>query len=188
MRSPKGSTRSLPMQASNGASRDARCVLPPTAKRLRPASARSRPQTAILSAARARGRAPIWQARPVRPQPRSPAPSPTSERWGADMPKPFNTLTAAIAAPIMRGNVDTDVIIRIERLVGNSIRGTLGKWAFGALRYLPDGSENPEFILNREPYRQGGNLLTRPEFGRGSSPGGGGGALPEKGICGGFWP
>jgi len=50
------------------------------------------------------------------------------------MPKPFNTLTA-IAAPIMRGNIDTDVIIRIERLVGNSIRGTLGKWAFGALRY-----------------------------------------------------
>ena len=45
------------------------------------------------------------------------------------MPKPFNTLTA-IAAPIMRGNIDTDVIIRIERLVGNSIRGTLGKWAF----------------------------------------------------------
>ena len=41
------------------------------------------------------------------------------------MPKPFNKLTA-IAAPIMRGNIDTDVIIRIERLVGNSIRGTLG--------------------------------------------------------------
>jgi len=51
------------------------------------------------------------------------------------MPKPFNTLTA-IAAPIMRANIDTDVIIRIERLVGNAIRGTLGKWAFGALRYL----------------------------------------------------
>ena len=66
---------------------------------------------------------------------------------------PFNTLTA-IAAPIMRSNIDTDVIIRIERLVGNNIRGTLGKWAFGSLRYLPDGSENPEFILNREPYRE----------------------------------
>ncbi len=79
------------------------------------------------------------------------------------MPKPFNTLTA-IAAPIMRGNIDTDVIIRIERLVGNSIRGTLGKWAFGALRYLPDGSENPEFILNREPYRQCGNSHYRSEF------------------------
>jgi len=70
------------------------------------------------------------------------------------MPKPFGKVTA-IAAPIMRSNIDTDVIIRIERLVGNSIRGTLGKWAFGSLRYLPDGSENSAFILNREPYRQG---------------------------------
>src|SRR5258705_10997644 len=84
------------------------------------------------------------------------------------MPKPFTTLTA-IAAPIMRSNIDTDVIIRIERLVGNSIRGTLGKWAFGALRYLPDGSENPEFILNREPYRQAEILVTGPNFGCGSS-------------------
>ena len=57
------------------------------------------------------------------------------------MPKPFDKLTA-IAAPIMRANIDTDVIIRIERLVGNSIRGALGKWAFGSLRYLPDGSES----------------------------------------------
>ena len=34
-----------------------------------------------------RGRAPIWQARPVRRPPPSPAPSPTCGRWGADMPK-----------------------------------------------------------------------------------------------------
>src|ERR1700751_2870086 len=88
------------------------------------------------------------------------------------MPKPFNKLTA-IAAPIMRGNIDTDVIIRIERLVGNSVRGTLGKWAFGSLRYLPDGSENPAFILNREPYRQAEILVTGPNFGFGSSREGG---------------
>ena len=97
------------------------------------------------------------------------------------MPKPFNTLTA-IAAPIMRGNIDTDVIIRIERLVGNSIRGTLGKWAFGALRYLPDGSENPEFILNREPYRQAEILITGPNFGCGSSREGAVWSLQEMGI------
>ncbi len=97
------------------------------------------------------------------------------------MPKPFNTLTA-IAAPIMRGNIDTDVIIRIERLVGNSIRGTLGKWAFGALRYLPDGSENPEFILNRKPYRQAEILITGPNFGCGSSREGAVWSLQEMGI------
>jgi 3-isopropylmalate/(R)-2-methylmalate dehydratase small subunit len=97
------------------------------------------------------------------------------------MPKPFATLTA-IAAPIMRSNIDTDVVIRIERLVGNSVRGTLGKWAFGALRYLPDGSENPEFILNREPYRQAEILVTGPNFGCGSSREGAVWALQEMGI------
>jgi 3-isopropylmalate/(R)-2-methylmalate dehydratase small subunit len=97
------------------------------------------------------------------------------------MPKPFNKLTAT-AAPIMRGNIDTDVIIRIERLVGNSVRGSLGKWAFGALRYLPDGSENPEFILNREPYRQAEILVTGPNFGCGSSREGAVWSLQELGI------
>jgi 3-isopropylmalate/(R)-2-methylmalate dehydratase small subunit len=82
----------------------------------------------------------------------------------------------------MRGNIDTDVIIRIERLVGNSVRGTLGKWAFGSLRYLPDGSENPEFILNREPYRQAEVLVTGPNFGCGSSREGAVWSLQEMGI------
>jgi 3-isopropylmalate/(R)-2-methylmalate dehydratase small subunit len=97
------------------------------------------------------------------------------------MPKPFNKLTA-VAAPIMRGNIDTDVIIRIERLVGNSVRGTLGKWAFGSLRYLPDGSENPAFILNREPYRQAEILVTGPNFGCGSSREGAVWSLQELGV------
>jgi 3-isopropylmalate/(R)-2-methylmalate dehydratase small subunit len=97
------------------------------------------------------------------------------------MPKPFTKLDA-IAAPIMRSNIDTDVIIRIERLVGTSVRGTLGKWAFGSLRYLPDGSENPEFILNRDPYRQAEILITGPNFGCGSSREGAVWSLQEMGI------
>jgi len=97
------------------------------------------------------------------------------------MPKPFGKLTA-IAAPIMRSNVDTDVIIRIDRLVGNSVRGELGKWAFGALRYLPDGTENPAFVLNREPYRQAEILITGPNFGCGSSREGAVWSLQEAGI------
>ena len=97
------------------------------------------------------------------------------------MPRPFTCLSA-IAAPIMRSNIDTDVIIRIERLVGTSIRGTLGKWAFGSLRYLPDGSENPEFILNREPYRKAEILITGPNFGWGSSREGAVWSLQEMGI------
>jgi 3-isopropylmalate/(R)-2-methylmalate dehydratase small subunit len=97
------------------------------------------------------------------------------------MPKPFTQLTA-IAAPVMRSNIDTDVIIRIDRIVGNSVRGSLGKWAFGALRYLPDGSENPDFILNREPYRQAEILITGPNFGCGSSREAAVWSLQEMGI------
>jgi 3-isopropylmalate/(R)-2-methylmalate dehydratase small subunit len=97
------------------------------------------------------------------------------------MAEPFTKLTA-IAAPIMRTNIDTDVIIRIERIVGNSVRGNLGKWGFGSLRYLPDGSENPEFILNREPYRQAEILITGPNFGCGSSREAAVWSLQEMGI------
>jgi 3-isopropylmalate/(R)-2-methylmalate dehydratase small subunit len=97
------------------------------------------------------------------------------------MPKPFTRLDA-IAAPIMHGNIDTDVIIRIERLVGTSVRGTLGKWAFGSLRYLLDGSENPTFILNRDPYRRAEILITGPNFGCGSSREGAVWSLQEMGI------
>src|SRR5262245_51514949 len=181
MRLPKGSTRFSSMRDLNGASRAARCALPPTGRPLRRGSARSRPPTVILSAGRGHGRARIWQARRVRRQQPLPVRLPTYGRWGADMPKPFNKLTA-IAAPIMRANIDTDVIIRIERLVGNSVRGSLGKWAFGALRYLADGSENPEFILNREPYRQAEILVTGPNFGCGSSREGAVWSLQEMGI------
>jgi 3-isopropylmalate/(R)-2-methylmalate dehydratase small subunit len=97
------------------------------------------------------------------------------------MAKPFTKLSA-IAAPIMRSNIDTDVIIRIERIVGNSVRGNLGKWGFGSLRYLPDGSENPEFILNREPYRRAEILITGPNFGCGSSREAAVWSLQEMGI------
>ena len=64
------------------------------------------------------------------------------------------------AYPLPLSNVDTDLIIPIDRMVGNAIRGTLGRWCLRALRYLPDGSENPEFILNRPPYRGAEILIT----------------------------
>jgi 3-isopropylmalate/(R)-2-methylmalate dehydratase small subunit len=95
--------------------------------------------------------------------------------------KPFTTLSA-VAAPIMRANVDTDLIIPIDRMVGNSIRGTLGQWCFRALRYLPDGSDNPEFSLNRPPYRGAEVLITGPNFGCGSSREAAVWALEELGV------
>jgi 3-isopropylmalate/(R)-2-methylmalate dehydratase small subunit len=97
------------------------------------------------------------------------------------MAEPFRKLTA-VAAPIMRANIDTDVVIRINRMVGNDIRGRLGNWAFEALRYLPDGTENRDFILNREPYRSAHILVTGPNFGCGSSREAAVWALREFGI------
>jgi 3-isopropylmalate/(R)-2-methylmalate dehydratase small subunit len=93
----------------------------------------------------------------------------------------FTTLTAT-AAPLMRSNINTDIIIRIDRMVGNSIRGTLGRWCFAAWRYLPDGSEDPAFIVNREPYRHAQILITGPNFGCGSSREPAVWALQEMGI------
>ncbi len=93
----------------------------------------------------------------------------------------FTTLTA-VAAPLLRENVDTDIVIPISRMVGNSARGSLGRWCFSALRYRPDGSENPEFILNRAPYREAQILLTGVNFGCGSSREAAVWALQEMGV------
>ena len=100
------------------------------------------------------------------------------------------TKLEAIAAPIMIENIDTDVIIRIERLVGNGIRGTLAPWYDGqtmpiydaALRYRADGSEDPAFILNRPPYREAQIIIAARNFGCGSSREGAVWSLVERGI------
>jgi len=93
----------------------------------------------------------------------------------------FTQLTA-VAAPILRENIDTDIVIPISRMVGNATRGHLGQWCFSALRYRPDGSENPEFILNRAPYRQAQILITGVNFGCGSSREAAVWALKEMGV------
>lgn len=78
------------------------------------------------------------------------------------------SLVEGVAAPLPLANIDTDVIIRIERLTtGNPAE--IGRFAFEALRYLPDGSDNPDFILNRPGYRDAPILLVGPNFGCGSS-------------------
>ena len=95
--------------------------------------------------------------------------------------KPFRVLTAT-AAPLLRDNIDTDIIIRIEKLVGMTDHSELGRWCFGALRYLPDGSENPEFVLNQTPYRGSEILLAGANFGCGSSREGAVWAMMQIGL------
>jgi len=81
--------------------------------------------------------------------------------------QPFTKLTG-IAAPLPMANVDTDKIIPARFL--KTIRRTgLGRNLFDAIRFRPDGSENPDFVLNQEPYRRAEILIAGPNFGCGSS-------------------
>ena len=83
--------------------------------------------------------------------------------------QPKFTTIRGIAAPMERSNVDTDAIIPKQFL--KTIKRTgLGTALFYALRYNEDGTEKPDFVLNKEPYRHAKILVvTGPNFGCGSS-------------------
>jgi 3-isopropylmalate/(R)-2-methylmalate dehydratase small subunit len=72
------------------------------------------------------------------------------------------------AVPMMKDNIDTDVIIPARRLVGHK-RDELGAFAFEAYRYRPDRSDNPDFVLNQPRYRDAKILVAGENFGCGSS-------------------
>jgi 3-isopropylmalate/(R)-2-methylmalate dehydratase small subunit len=79
----------------------------------------------------------------------------------------FTTFTG-VAAPMDRINIDTDQII--PKLHLRTIKRTgLGIFAFEEARYDVDGSEIPEFILNKEPYRNAKIIVAGDNFGCGSS-------------------
>jgi 3-isopropylmalate dehydrogenase len=81
--------------------------------------------------------------------------------------KPF-VREQAIAAPLMRANIDTDQIIRIDRLIEYP-RGELGPFCLEALRYDASGTERADFAPNAPRYRHVGILVTAENFGCGSS-------------------
>jgi 3-isopropylmalate/(R)-2-methylmalate dehydratase small subunit len=78
------------------------------------------------------------------------------------------TILTAIAAPLPLANVDTDKIIP-ARFLKTIKRSGLGTHLFDPLRYGPDGSENPDFVLNQVPYRNAEILIAHENFGCGSS-------------------
>ena len=79
----------------------------------------------------------------------------------------FTTLEG-VAAPIHQINVDTDAIIPKQYL--KTIKRTgLGKGLFSEQRYKDDGSENPDFVLNKPAYRKAQILVAGDNFGCGSS-------------------
>ena len=79
----------------------------------------------------------------------------------------FTTLTG-VAAPMKIRNIDTDMIIPKQYL--KTIKRTgLGTGLFSELRYKDDGSENPDFILNKPAYRNAKIIVAEDNFGCGSS-------------------
>ena len=81
--------------------------------------------------------------------------------------EPFKTL-AGVAAPLNMINVDTDMIIPKQYL--KTIQRTgLGKALFDELRHNADGSEKPDFVLNKPAWRKAQILVAGDNFGCGSS-------------------
>src|SRR6201994_1662177 len=79
----------------------------------------------------------------------------------------FTTLTG-VAAPLKIINVDTDMIIPKQYL--KTIKRTgLGKGLFSEMRFNDDGSENPDFVLNKPAYKGTSILVAGDNFGCGSS-------------------
>jgi 3-isopropylmalate/(R)-2-methylmalate dehydratase small subunit len=78
------------------------------------------------------------------------------------------TVLTGVAAPMRTINVDTDMIIPKQYL--KTIKRTgLGKGLFSEARYKDDGSENPDFVLNKPAYRNAQILVAGDNFGCGSS-------------------
>jgi 3-isopropylmalate/(R)-2-methylmalate dehydratase small subunit len=78
------------------------------------------------------------------------------------------TSSTGVAAPLEIRNVDTDMIIPKQYL--KTIKRTgLGSGLFAEMRYKDDGSENPDFVLNKPAYRTAKIIVAEDNFGCGSS-------------------
>ncbi len=77
--------------------------------------------------------------------------------------EPFTNVRGP-AAPLLLPDVNTDLISP-----AHGGRGSMSANAFAPLRYLPDGRDNPEFVLNQELFNAAPILLAGPNFGCGSS-------------------
>jgi 3-isopropylmalate dehydratase small subunit len=81
--------------------------------------------------------------------------------------EPFRTLTA-IAVPLLLDNVDTDAIAPASS-DSRRLHPDYAAMFFARKRFRADGSEDPDFVLNREPFRNAQILVTGNRFGCGSA-------------------
>ena len=81
--------------------------------------------------------------------------------------KPFTHLTGT-AAPLPIANIDTDQIIPKQFLKTVSREG-LAKGLFYDFKTKPDGTPDPDFVLNKPAYARASILIAKENFGCGSS-------------------
>lgn len=72
------------------------------------------------------------------------------------------------AVPLPHANVDTDVIIRMDRCA-EFPRDQLGPWAFESLRFSPDGVFDQDCVFNKPAFVGASILIASNNFGCGSS-------------------
>jgi 3-isopropylmalate/(R)-2-methylmalate dehydratase small subunit len=80
----------------------------------------------------------------------------------------FVTLTA-VAAPIDMDNVDNDQVIPARLMRKPRFNGNYGQYLFHDLRFDADGSEKPDFVLNRPAYRAAKIIVASHNYACGSS-------------------
>ncbi|HTK03110.1 MAG TPA: 3-isopropylmalate dehydratase small subunit [Bordetella sp.] len=93
----------------------------------------------------------------------------------------FSSITG-YAAPLMQINIDTDQMIPSRFLPRAHEPGVLKEGLFSEWKTRPDGTPNPDFILNREPWNQATILVAGRNFGCGSSREGAPKALRQWGF------
>ena len=65
--------------------------------------------------------------------------------------------------PIAQPNLDTDQLLP-ARYLQKPRADNFGEYLFRDLRYGKDGSEQPDFVLNRAPYRDATHHRRRAQF------------------------
>lgn len=93
---------------------------------------------------------------------------------------PFTRFTG-VAAPLDMSNVDTDKLLP-NRFFRKARGNGLQQYMLYDIRFNGDGTEKPEFILNRKPYRAARILVAGPNFGSGSAREGAVYAVADYGI------
>jgi 3-isopropylmalate/(R)-2-methylmalate dehydratase small subunit len=80
--------------------------------------------------------------------------------------QPFKSHTG-IAVPLIQDDINTDQIAPVQAM--RNLKPDYTKLLFMRARTRDDGSENPDFVLNKPQFRNPGILVTGQNFGAGSS-------------------